>query len=346
MKIKSLIEWSKKEFSHLPWRKNRSLYTTLISEIMLQQTTVSTVKNHFQRFLEIYPDISALSQSSEEKLLISWKGLGYYRRAKNLKKIADIIIHKYEGVFPESRDELLLISGIGPYTSSALISIGMDRRALAVDANIERVIARIYGIKLVKGPKLQSEIQRLFEQKKILNLRNVSYRDLNEALMDLGRTFCQARKVTCELCPLNSDCFAFQNKEPLLYPLESLKKKSEEHELELLRCFVENDNKILVYKKNEKEWLSGQYEVPTFIISSTDEKINQYPFLKKEISFKNLKVLRTGITKYKIQNYLLEISEKDLKKFEFTRDLVWKKKDSSQSNFSTSVIKGLKLISE
>ena len=127
------------------------------------------------------------------------------------------------------------IPGIGPYTSSALIAIGMDLPAIAVDANIERVIARLYGLKIEKGPRLQKEIMRLYEKKEILNFKNISYRDLNEALMDLGRTYRQARKASCELCHLSQDCKAFRTKSPLKYPIEEKKNKSEEHELHLLR---------------------------------------------------------------------------------------------------------------
>ncbi len=345
MNLIELISWSKREFSHLPWRQNRSLYTTLVSEIMLQQTTVGTVRNHFDRFLLIYPDVKSLAVSSEENLLIAWKGLGYYRRAKNLKKIADIIISEYQGKFPKKKDDLLKIPGIGPYTSSALISIGMDLPSLAVDANIERVVARLYCLKIEKGPKLQKEILRLFEEKEIFNEKNISYRDLNEALMDLGRTFCQARRATCELCPLKGDCVAFKKKSPLMFPIDkTVKSKSVEHELHLLRCFVFKKDKILAYKKNEKEWLSGQYEVPTFIIRSTDKKLSQYPELKQSLDLADLKILKTGITKYKIENYLLKISEKEFKKMMFSRNVEWLDLNEESSNFSTTVLKALKKI--
>jgi A/G-specific adenine glycosylase len=343
MNVAPLIKWSQKEFPLLPWRINRSLYRTLVSEIMLQQTTVGTVKNHFDRFLVVFPTLKSLAAASEEELLVAWKGLGYYRRARNLKKIAEALQDEHQGEFPHDAEQLMKIPGIGPYTASALIAIGMDRPALAVDANLERVIARLYGLQDEKGPKLQKHIQKLFSEKKIFDGK-FSYRGLNEALMDLGRTLCQARKASCELCLLRADCKAYQEGEPLKYPLEkvSLEKKKEDHELQLLRVFVLKKDKLLVYKKESNEWLSGQYEVPTLIMSTTDEKIQQYPKLKSKVKSEKLKCYKTGITKYGIENFIIEASEEDLKKFGFTRPVEWRSVDSDQSNLTTATLKGLK----
>lgn len=342
MNLKNLLTWSTSEFSELPWRKNRSLYRTLVSEIMLQQTTVGTVKNHYERFLLRFPTLESLASATEEELTVAWKGLGYYRRARNLKKIAEAIARDHDGKFPTDIEALMLIPGIGPYTANALVGIGMDKRALAVDANLERVIARLFGIKIEKGPKLQKAIQGLFEEKKIFS-EKVSFRELNEALMDLGRTYCQARKASCELCPLKKDCESFKCGKPLLLPASTTeKKKVQEHELHLLRVFVMKKGKVLVYKKNSDEWLSGQYEVPTFVLSSTDKKLSQYPHLK--LKEKDLKFFKSGITKYKILNSLYPIDEKNFKTLNFEREVVWKDLASEESNFSTATIKGLKLL--
>lgn len=337
MSLKALLEWSGKEFSHLPWRQNRSLYRTLVSEIMLQQTTVGTVKNHYERFLGQFPTIESLAQASEDELLVAWKGLGYYRRARNLKKIAEAIARDHKGKFPNDLESLQEIPGIGPYTANAIVGIGMDQKALAVDANLERVIARLFGIPLEKGPKLQKEIQRLFVEKKIFN-EKISFRALNEALMDLGRTYCQARKATCELCPMKKSCASVGK----VAVNKVSKEKSLEHELHLLRVFVMKNEKLLVYKKSDKEWLSGQYEVPTFILKTTDKKLKQYPGLTTklipDISFK------TGITKYKIQNFVHVMDEKEFKKFKFDRNVEWKKIQDENSNFTTATLKGLKFV--
>lgn len=342
MKIADLIKWSQKEYAHLPWRQNRTLYRTLVSEIMLQQTTVGTVKNHYDRFLKTFPDLKSLALASEEELLVAWKGLGYYRRARSLKKIAEALFTDHKGEFPHDLEKLQEISGIGPYTASALVGIGMDKRALAVDANIERVIARLFGLKTEKGLKLQKEIQKMFVSGEIFADKKISFRALNEAFMDLGRTLCQARKASCELCQLKNDCEAFKSGKPLLYPKakDEVAKKVVEHEVHLLRVFVMKKNKLLVYKKNNDEWLSGQYEVPTFILKSSDPKLKQYPKVLKK--FKTVKEYKTGITKYSIVNSIALASEKDLEGFE--RELIWREIGDDHSNFSTATLKGLAVL--
>ena len=203
--------------------EKRSLYNTLVSEIMLQQTTVGTVLNHFDRFIEEYPNIESLSKISEEEVCIAWKGLGYYRRARNLRKAAVSIMEDFQGEIPLDFETLKKIPGIGEYTASALISIGGDQRALAIDANLERVLSRFYGISVEKGPKLQKELKKLFDQGQIFqNIEKFSWRELNESLMDLGRVYCQANRTHCSLCPLSEDC-AVAYKDPLAYPIKTKK---------------------------------------------------------------------------------------------------------------------------
>lgn len=344
MSLSKLLSWSEKEFSHLPWRQNRSLYRTLVSEIMLQQTTVSTVNNHYERFLKTFPDLESLARASEQELTVAWKGLGYYRRARNLKKIAEAIVFKHQGEFPDDLESLQLIPGIGPYTASAILGIGMDRRALAVDANLERVIARLHGLKIEKGPKLQKNIQELFQSKKLFSDKKISFRKLNEALMDLGRSYCQARKASCELCFLKNECLAFKKGSPLKFPVNTAEvKPTQEHELHLLRVYVIKQGKLLVYKKEDHEWLSGQYEVPTFITHTTDAKLKQYESLTLPLPKVN-GTFKTGITKYKIQNSILISDEKQFKKLKFSRKVEWRELDASASNFSTATLKGLKKV--
>lgn len=349
MSLKALFTWSKNEFSSLPWRENRSLYRTLVSEIMLQQTTVGTVKNHYERFLKRFPTLESLASASEDELIIAWKGLGYYRRARSLKKIAEAIAKNHGGEFPHDLEALMQISGIGPYTANAMVGIGMNKRALAVDANLERVIARMYGIKTEKGLKLQKEIHKLFIDKKIFN-EKISFRELNESLMDLGRTFCQARKASCELCPLKKDCKAFAMGKPLNFPSVKeevrAKAKADEHEIKLLRVVVLKKEKILVYKKSSSEWLAGQFEMPTFILTTTDKKLKQYPhitsFADDRISFSFV----TGITKYKIKNSVLVLSEKEFKTFKFSALTEWRSVSSEDSNLSTSTLKALAMLAK
>lgn len=309
---------------------------------------MGTVKNHFERFLLRFPTLESLAKASEDELLVGWKGLGYYRRAKNLKKIAEAIFSKHAGAFPTTAEALQTIPGIGPYTSQAIISIGMDQRGLAVDANLERVISRLLGLTEAKGLKLQKKIYSLFTEEKVFPKGSGSFRAINEALMDLGRTFCQARKTSCELCPLNKSCTAFKLGTPLNFPIDDAgpKTKAVDHELSLLRVFVLKGKKILVYKKSSKQWLSGQYEVPTLTIKSTDEKFIQYPILKKKLAVDKCEIYQTGITKYKILNYILEADEKKLKALNFPESVEWRDFRDESSNLSTATLKGLQRISQ
>ena len=316
-----LINWSLKKYSDLPWRKNRSLYHTLVSEIMLQQTTVSTVLNHFERFVRKFPTIHELAKLTEEEILIEWKGLGYYRRARNLLKIAKMIETKFAGEIPKQYETLIQIDGIGPYTANALIAMGTDKPALALDANLERVLSRYYGVKELKGPKLQEKLKKMFEESKIATEINIlGARNLNEALMDLGRVRCRANEADCDLCPLGGDCVA-RNNEPLSYPLKKEQSSQKYYELDLLRVIVQKDGKYLAYKKSASEWLSGQFEIPTFCFFSEDKQIKQYPKLETEDYFHFLPSIKTSITKYKINNFFIYLSYEELVKSKIVSDI-------------------------
>ncbi|OUR93646.1 hypothetical protein A9Q84_19455 [Halobacteriovorax marinus] len=341
--LTTLLSWSKEQHSHLPWRTDRSLYVTLVSEIMLQQTTVSTVVNHIDRFLKIYPDIKTLAASNEDDVCIAWKGLGYYRRARNLLNAAKEIQEKFAGIIPVDVETLKTIKGIGDYTANAIVGIGANKKALAVDANLERVIARLYALETVKGPKLQKEIYQAFFAKEVLpEIKNGNARVINEALMDLGRVICQARKADCVICPIKKDCQSFEKS--LVHKIPNVeKKKVEKFDLDLLRVVVEQRGRVLGYVKSEKQWLRGQVEIPTFVIATEDKKLIQYPALKKKISKAKKDALinfKTSITKYKIKNYILKLSKEEFENMGY--DLSQYKfylKNSEKSNFSTSSIK-------
>lgn len=310
---------------------------------MLQQTTVSTVLGHYDRFLKRFPDIESLAKASNEEMLIQWKGLGYYRRARNLLSASDVVANEYNGSIPLDYEALIKIKGIGEYTANALLAIGGNKPALALDANLQRVLSRLFGLNSDLGPKLIKEIHQKFERDELFPRKKIKdWRGVNEALMDLGRVYCRSRKAECHLCPLKKNCIAFQNNEVELYPQKKMTKSSQ-HELELLRVVIRKGNKVLVYKKPESKWLSGQYEVPTFRVNNLDHDFSQYPKFKKRLGKKNLKHFKTGITKYKIENYILE---RDL---EFINSL-WPKEEGKliwkdlkkEENFSTSTLKVFK----
>lgn len=303
--FQKLIEWSKQYHHALPWRTDRSLYTTLVSEIMLQQTTVPTVLKHYERFLKTYPNLKKLAASSEEKLTIAWKGLGYYRRARNLLSAAKIIQEKFEGEIPLNYADLVSIKGIGDYTASAIIAIGADQPALAIDANISRVLSRYLDL---SDKNINLRLKQEFETNKIFK-KIKSFRAFNEAIMDLGRVICKARSADCAICPLHETCLTVKNnKTVLLFKQE--KKIQKYFELELVRLVTVDKDKVLLIERPKGTWLEGQLDLPTFIISSEDEKLNQYPKIEKRKFPKTKVQLKSGITKYNILNNIVEVDSK------------------------------------
>lgn len=338
-----LIDWSRSNFHTLPWRRNRSLYGTLVSEIMLQQTTVGTVLNYFDRFIVEYPDFKAIAEATEEQLTISWKGLGYYRRARNLKKACIEIAR--QGEVPKTVDELKAIPGIGDYTAGAILGIGMDLPYLAIDGNLERVIARLYGICEIKGEKLKKLILKKFNDGEICQeIYKIGGRNFNESLMDLGRNFCRAQKAACDLCPMTKNCIAFKKGEVDKIPIPDAK-KSKSYNLELLRIILRDKDKVFIYQKKEQEWLAGQWELPTFILKTEDEKLAQYARTKQLSKYNKLPSYKTLITKYKITNKVLQIEKNELQKLGL--DLPngkWVDLSDRKLNISTATQKALKLL--
>jgi len=305
-----LIKWSKKNFSKkLPWRKNRTLYTTLVSEIMLQQTTVPTVLKHYDRFLERFPNLDTLANATEEEVLLEWKGLGYYRRARNLHKISIEVKTRFKGVIPKNEHDLLSLKGVGPYTANALLAIGANQKALAIDGNLERVLSRYLAISLPKGKKLHQSILKTFEEKKLFQSTK-DFRGLNEALMDLGREICKPTIANCEICPLKKTCLGEKLK-PLKFPIAEKEKKQKYFELHLLRVVYKSGENLALIKRKKGEWLEGQWELPTYVLKTEDSNFTQYPLLKKEIDIADLKFFRSAITNYKIINYVIMTDKKN-----------------------------------
>jgi A/G-specific adenine glycosylase len=325
-----LLHWSQTKFSHLPWRdENRNLYTTLVSEIMLQQTTVPTVLNHYVSFLRQFPTLHHLAKATPDEVALAWRGLGYYRRARNLHSAAQFIVEHYDGEIPLDETLLLKINGIGPYTAHALLSIGANKKALPVDANFERVLSRLYALHDELGLPLKKKLHELYSSGKILHdpLTHSPYepRAISEAIMDLGRDICRGQNPLCEKCPLSSLCLAHLQNNVHLFPNKKQKKEKENFELELLRIVVKKNDDYLVYKKNEKQWLKGQWEVPTLVLKSTQKnfsELHQYPECPKFIlshqlikdKIKQSKTYPSAITKYKITNTIVELTPMEFKK--------------------------------
>ena len=312
-----LLAWSREHYGDLPWRKKRSMYRALVAEVMLQQTTVNTVRSRFDAFLATFPTLKSLAQAPEEKVVMAWKGLGYYRRAKNLKRACEEVEKRHGGRIPRCPKKLKDLPGIGDYTACALISLGANARALPIDVNIARVLARFYGIKKPLGPILHRNLKERFYQGMIL--RGVdNYRDMYEALMDLGRSFCRGKRVECPVCPLKASCRAWAQGHPLSYPALP-KARPPTYRLDLLRAIVCARGRFLGERRKEGQWLSHQIEVPTFVIKSEDVAFSQYPPLPVALDLTDALVFKTAITKYRITNYVVTMSRAQLRQFSSKR---------------------------
>ena len=196
----------------LPWRKKVSLqkkqYFTLVSEFMLQQTQVATVIPFFNRFIKNLPSLSKLANVEEKKLIKLWEGLGYYSRARNLKKTAQIITRDFYGKIPKNYDQLKSLPGIGNYTASAIMAIAFNQPFIPLDGNIERVLKRYLYLK--KNKEIQKD--NLLKKKSVFGLSSRSS-DYAQALMELGALICKPSNPICDQCPISKNCKSYKNKD-------------------------------------------------------------------------------------------------------------------------------------
>ncbi len=192
-----LLEWFDRHKRDLPWRRDRDPYRVWLSEIMLQQTRVAAVIDHYERFLRRFPNIEKLASAREATVLAAWSGLGYYRRARMLHAAAKNIVKKHGGKLPGRAEDLRALPGIGRYTASAIASIAFDEPVAVVDGNVERVLQRVHG-KNLAGENLWRAAEELLSRQRP--------GDFNQAMMELGATVCLPRQPQCLLCPVSDLC--------------------------------------------------------------------------------------------------------------------------------------------
>lgn len=198
-----LLDWFAKHKRKLPFRDSKNPYYILVSEIMAQQTQIKTLIPYFNRFISVFPTIEDLAQADIEDVLSQWEGLGYYNRARNLKKAAMIIVK--EG-FPRNYSDLLNLPGIGPYTAGAIASICFNERVPAIDGNVLRVMSRLYGSNAnISEPKTKN-----YFSKELSEIIPEQAGDFNQALMELGALICLPTNPKCLICPLNQECLAYR----------------------------------------------------------------------------------------------------------------------------------------
>ncbi len=261
-----LLAWYDRHARDLPWRVGPidlakgvrpDPYRVWLSEIMLQQTTVAAVRDYFAKFTAKWPNVDALSAASEDDILRAWAGLGYYSRARNLKKCADAVMGSHDGRFPQTAAALRDLPGIGDYTSAAIAAIAFDEPVAVVDGNVERVMTRLFAIDtpLPEAKKgIKTKTQALTPERRP--------GDFAQAMMDLGATLCTPKRPACMHCPLRADCAALTKDDPERFPVKP-PKKAKPVRRGAAFVLTNRDGAILLEKRGDSGLLAGMTQVPT-----------------------------------------------------------------------------------
>jgi len=255
---KQLLDHYDRHARALPWRSAPGSpppdpYVVWLSEVMLQQTTVATVKPRFRRFLERWPTVEALASASDEAVLGEWAGLGYYARARNLIACARQVAT--QGGFPRSEAELRKLPGLGAYTAAAITAIAFGERAVVIDTNVERVIARYHGIEQTLHES-RDEIRKLADAMTPADRPG----DFAQAMMDLGATICRPKTAECSRCPLADRCHAYASGRPEAFPAPKVKR--ERPHRHGLGWWIERDGCVWLVRRPAKGMLGGMAALP------------------------------------------------------------------------------------
>lgn len=244
---KSLLSWYRVHHRNLPWRKTKDPYRIWVSEIMLQQTRVAAVLEHYKKFLETFPTVRQLAGASEADVLAAWSGLGYYRRARMLHRAAQLVAEERAGRIPKTAAELRMLPGIGRYTSNAIASIAFGEALAVVDGNVERVLGRMLR-KKISGEQLWSTAQLLLDPD--------SPGDFNQAMMELGATICMPGVPLCERCPVRKHCSSRGSELERSAPEKRLRRSSSV-------LFLRHAGAIrLSQRRSDERLMPGMWELP------------------------------------------------------------------------------------
>ncbi|MDO4881321.1 MAG: A/G-specific adenine glycosylase [Capnocytophaga sp.] len=278
----TLLKWYKIHKRDLPWRKTKNPYFIWLSEIILQQTKIIQGLPYYHNFTEKYPDIHSLANATEDDVLKTWQGLGYYSRAKNLHQTAIFISKNLNGKFPTTYKDILTLKGIGDYTASAISSICYNEAQACVDGNVYRVLSRIFGIDIPinsnKGIKYFKELAT-----NILDKNNAG--EYNQAIMEFGAIWCKPKNPNCELCPFQHKCIAFHQNKIDFFPVKT-KKLSIKKRFFNYCILIDSQQKTILQKRETKDIWQGLYEFP--LIETTDNQEDSFIIEKIKANFQNI----------------------------------------------------------
>ena len=260
-----LLDWYYRSARDLPWRTEKDAYKIWVSEIMLQQTRVEAVKNYYMRWIERFPTLEALAESSEEEVLTYWQGLGYYSRARNLLAGVQKVCSDYGGRVPDNPVAILSLPGVGEYTAGAIASIAYSQAIPAIDGNVLRIFSRLFCL---EGDITKQETKR---QINYLVMQHMSVQhpgDFNQALMDLGAMVCIPKQPRCEGCPLTNLCEAYAREVQNTLPVRPVKKAP--NLVRLTAGLILREEHYLVHKRPATGLLARMWEFPVFEITESD----------------------------------------------------------------------------
>ena len=315
---KNILYWYDLNKRSLPWRKNVTLqkrhYYTLVSEFMLQQTQVATVIPYFNRFIKKIPNFKSLAKINDQKLIKIWEGLGYYSRARNLKKTAQKIVNNFNGKLPNNFEDLLSLPGVGNYTASAILSIVFNKPYIPLDGNVERVLKRYLFLKNEKDIKKE----KLIKKKSVFGTSSRSS-DYAQALMELGALICKPINPLCNKCPISKKCISLKKRD---FNIVKNNKKSNEKYF-ILRVFKKNQSYLLI-KNTKFNFLKNLTIFPMEELSrpkNFDKNLNfkmsnmnmniKIEYLKKNENYRS----PYWVNKKKINNYMLPSFTKKIVKY-------------------------------
>ena len=255
----TVLEWFHQHGRHdLPWQQDTTPYRVWVSEIMLQQTQVSTVIDYYQRFMTRYPDVQALASSPLDEVLHQWTGLGYYARARNLHKTAQTICDQHGGEFPADLDSLITLPGIGRSTAGAILALAMGKRGVILDGNVKRVLCRYHAIQSWSGET--RTLARLWQLAEDTTPRQ-QVAAYTQAMMDLGATVCTRSKPHCQRCPLMPGCQAYSRELTTKLPI-SKTKKALPHKQTYMILYYRDDTSVMLQQRQPTGLWGGLWSLP------------------------------------------------------------------------------------
>ncbi len=253
---RSLLTWYRQQGRSLPWRNIQDPYSIWISEIMLQQTQVKTVIPYYQRWLEQFPTVHDLANADQQQVLKAWQGLGYYARARNLHRAAQVIVAEHGGQFPNHLDAAIALPGIGRTTAGGILSAAFNQPLPILDGNVKRVLARLVGLTV---PPTKALADLWHTSATLLDPKHP--RDFNQALMDLGATVCTPKQPNCPQCPWRSPCYAHQHNQQAEFPMTETRSPIPHKKIGV--AVIWNDQgQILIDRRRPEGLLGGLWEFP------------------------------------------------------------------------------------